>query len=91
MADMNAQSTRRMIIAPTVRIAKLFIKDSGYDPRECRVATRLTELRGCRLDQWETWFIQRMWPCRTHEDVRRMEEMMAYARYAGADIRRWWT
>ncbi|MEU9661911.1 hypothetical protein [Streptomyces chartreusis] len=90
------QSTRavrpfRFVIAPTVRQAQLFIQFSGYDPRECRIATRVQDLLGYRLVGWETWFLQRMWPCRTHEDVRHMEEMMWRARACGADIRRWWT
>jgi hypothetical protein len=80
-----------MIIAPTVRVAQLFIRDSGYNPQECRIVTRREQLHGYTLSDWETWFLQRMWPCRTREDVERMEEMMAYARFRGADIRRWWT
>lgn len=82
---------RRMVIAPTVRVAQLFIRDSGYNPRECRIVTRQEQLLGCQLDDWEVWFLQRAWPCRTHEDVARMEDMMMYARFRGADIRRWWT
>lgn len=90
------QSTRatlpfRFVIAPNVRQAQLFIRFSGYNPRECRIATRREDLLGYRLEHWETWFLQRMWPCRTHEDVRHMEEMMWLARACGADIRRWWT
>lgn len=81
----------RFVIAPTVRQAQLFIQFSGYDPPECRIATSVKDLLGRRLDGWETWFLQRMWPCRTHEDVRHMEEMMWRARMCGADIRRWWT
>jgi hypothetical protein len=81
----------RLVIAPTERVARLFISNSGYDPRECRIATRTEHLLGYRLDHWETWFLQRMWPCRTHEDVRYMEEMLWRARTRGADIRRWWT
>jgi hypothetical protein len=31
-------------------------------------------------------------PCRTHEDVKRMEEMWIRARYVcQGDVRRWWT
>lgn len=91
MTDTSVQPIRRMVIAPTVSVARLFIKESGYNPYECQIATRLDNLRGCQLDGWEVWFLQRAWPRRTHEDVERMEEMMAYARYSGADIRRWWT
>lgn len=91
MTDTTMQPTRRMVIAPAVQVARLFIRESGYNPSECRIATKLDHLQGVRLDQWEVWFLQRAWPCRTHRDVECMEEMMAYARYAGADIRRWWT
>lgn len=80
-----------MVIAPTVRVARPFIKESGYNPSECHVATRLEDMQGCKLDTWEVWFLQRAWPCRTHKDLNRMKEMMAYARFRGADIRRWWT
>ncbi|MFF8034907.1 hypothetical protein [Streptomyces sp. NPDC016626] len=81
----------RLVIAPFVRQAELFIHDSGYHPRECRIVTRREHLHGYDLRTWETWFLQRMWPCRTHEEVQHMEEMQAYARMRGADLRRWWT
>lgn len=83
--------TPRVIIAPTMRVAELFIRNSGFSPGECMVATNAFQLQGYRLESWETWFVQGMWPCRTHEDVRTMEATMAYARCRGADIRRWWT
>lgn len=86
-----SMETRRMVIAPTVRVAERFIGFSGYNPRECRIVTRREHLHGYQLDSYETWFIQGMWPCHTHEDVERMEEMIMYARFRGADIRRWWT
>ncbi|MFB7285450.1 hypothetical protein [Actinacidiphila glaucinigra] len=81
----------RCVIAPQVRQAELFIRWSGYHPRECRIVTTPRDLLGLSLEGWETWFLQRMWPCRTHEDVQRMQEMMWRARARGADIRRWWT
>ncbi len=80
-----------MVIAPSFRVAQVFIRDSGLNPRECKVATSAFHLEGYRLHDWETWFLQGMWPCRTHEDVRTMETVMHYARVRGADIRRWWT
>lgn len=82
---------RRAVISPTVRVAQLFIERSGYSPRECRIVTSREQLHGYQLDAYETWFLQGMWPCRTREDVEHMEEMMTYARFRGADIRRWWT
>jgi hypothetical protein len=85
------QPVRRMIIASSVRVARLFMRESEFDPAECKVAVRFEDMQGCQLDTWEVWFLQRAWPSRTHEDVRRMEEMVAYARHRGADIRRWWT
>ena len=81
----------RTIIAPTYRVGQLFMQFSGYRPSECRIVTREEQLQGTVLNDREVWFLQGMWPCRTHEDVRRMEDMMAYARFRGADIRRWWT
>lgn len=91
MNDAPVTSVRRMVIAPTVQVARLFIRNSGYNPRECRIVTRFEHMQGCKLDDGEIWFLQRAWPCCTHADVARMEEMMAYARFRGADIRRWWT
>lgn len=88
---MRSAPVRRMVIAPTVQVARLFIRESGYDPRECRIVTRFEHMQGCKLDDWEVWFLQRAWPCCTHADVAHMEEMMAYARFRGADVRRWWT
>lgn len=82
----------RFIIAPTVRVAQHFIRESGYYPRECKIATRREHLHGHQLDDgWEVWFLQGMWPCRTHRDVDHMNEMEHYARQRGADIRRWFT
>ncbi|MFF5001717.1 hypothetical protein ACFY3G_02720 [Streptomyces phaeochromogenes] len=81
----------RFVIAPTMRQAKLFIEDSGYGPSEYYATTGVRGMHGYRLDEWEVWFLQGMWPCRTHEDVRHMEMAMQYARFLGADIRRWWT
>ncbi|WP_432124049.1 hypothetical protein [Streptomyces sp. C10-9-1] len=90
---MRTSATRpgRIVIAPNLRQARVFILESDYNPRECRIATRVEDLRGLSLHAWETWFLQRMWPCSTHEDVRHMEEMMWHARARGADLRRWWT
>ncbi|MEU1478899.1 hypothetical protein [Streptomyces sp. NPDC005760] len=85
------RSAFRFIIAPTVRQAALFIRQSGFGPSEYVIATGLAGMQGYRLDEWEVWFLQRLWPCNTHEDVQHMEEMMAFARFRGADIRRWWT
>lgn len=89
----HAQPIRpfRLVIAPFMRQAQLFIQDSGYHPHECRIATRREDLRGYDLRTWETWFLQGMWPCRTHEDVQRMEAMEVDARVRGADLRRWGT
>lgn len=81
----------RLIIAPTQRQAQLFIKDMGFYPPECKVAREPMHLRGMRLETWEVWWLDRLWPCRTHEDVTKMEYMMALARAYGADIRRWYT
>ena len=87
----EASPPRRLIIAPFTRQAELFMRWSGYNPRECRVVTSKEHLHGYQLNTWEVWWLDRMWPCSTHEDVDRMNDLMAYARYCGADIRRWWT
>jgi hypothetical protein len=81
----------RMIIAPFHRQAELFIKEMGFYPPECKVAREPVHLRGYRLDQWEVWWLDRMWPCRTHEDVEKMLHMKMLARMYGADIHHWWT
>lgn len=85
----------RLVIAPVRRQAELFIDDSrrdyGWERWQVRVATRPEHLRGYDFRYWEVWWLDRMWPCCTHRDVERMEEMMAYARSRGAKIRRWWT
>ncbi len=81
----------RVVIAPFVRQAELFIRWSGFNPRECQVVTDLEGLRGRQFKGAEVWWLDRMWPCSTHEDVDRMNQLMTYARYCGADIRRWWT
>lgn len=82
----------RLIIAPTQRQAQLFIRDMRFYPPECKVAREPIHLRTRgRLETWEVWWLDRLWPCRTHEDVAKMEEMMALARLCGADIRRWYT
>lgn len=82
---------RRLIIAPLYRQAVLFVRGMDWNPMEVRVALNREHLLGLRLDDWEVWWLDRMWPCRTHEDVARMEEMKLYARMCGADLRRWWT
>ncbi|MFF8831331.1 hypothetical protein [Streptomyces sp. NPDC015131] len=81
----------RMIIAPFVRQARLFIEDMGFYPPECRIAREPKDLRGYRLDTWEVWWLDRLWPCHTHEDVQAMVGMQQLARVCGADLRRWWT
>jgi hypothetical protein len=81
----------RLIIAPIFRQARLFMDDMGFYPRECKVAREPMHLRGLRLDTWEVWWLDGLWPCRTHEDVNRMLEMKTLARVYGADIHHWWT
>jgi hypothetical protein len=80
-----------MIIAPFQRQAELFARDMGWHSGEYRVAREPWHLRGYRLDRWEVWWLDQLWPCRTHEDVEKMEHMMMLARMYGADLRRWYT
>jgi hypothetical protein len=81
----------QLVIAPQYKQALLFIKESGWDPNYVRIVTQPEQLYGLRLEHWEVWWLDRLWPCRTHEDVQHMEFFMHLARSCGADIRRWWT
>lgn len=85
----------RIVIAPFVRQAELFINDSirdyGWYRGDCRVITRLEQMRGYDFSTWEVWWLDRMWPCNTREDVEHMETMKMYAKMRGARLRRWWT
>jgi len=73
----------RSQLAPALRV--------GLPPKAWSFARTHEHLYGYDLRDWEVWFLQGMWPCRTHGDVRHMEEMMAHARHRGADVRRWFT
>lgn len=81
----------RFIIAPYRHQAKLFIKERIFYPGECKIATALDDMKGYDLKTWEVWWLDRLWPCSTHEDVERMLEMKNYAKFRGADIHHWWT
>lgn len=85
----------RLVIAPNQRQAQLFVEDSrrdyGWEWWQVRIALRPEHLRGYDFRTWEVWWLDRMWPCRTHKEVENMEQMMLYARVRGAKIRRWWT
>ncbi len=83
--------TKRMVIAPLYRQAVIFVARMGWTMRNTVIVTRPDRLHGYRLDRWEVWWLDGLWPCRTREDVDRMNEMMIYARARGADIRRWYT
>ncbi len=41
----------RVIIAATKRQADVFISDSGFYPRECKIVLREDQIRGLRLDE----------------------------------------
>lgn len=81
----------RVIIATTVRQAKLHISNCGFYPGECKIVVREDQLLGMRLDTWEVWWINGLWPCRTHEDIARWQRLYDRARMYGADIRHWHT
>ena len=78
----------KFIIATTTAQAMLFYKNMGWNPYAVPIALKREHLLGYDLYSYEVWWLDRMWPCRTHEDV---EELMAYAKVRGADIRRWYT
>lgn len=79
------------VIAPFYRQGLLFCKEMGWNPREVAIFIKEEHLLGRRFNGHEVWWLDRMWPCRTREDVWHMERMMRIARINGADIRRWWT
>jgi len=79
------------VIAPFYRQAVLFIGDSGWDPQTCKIVIREDQLLGLDLSTWEVWWLDRMWPCSTHEDVEHMERFKIMAKVRGASLRRWWT
>ncbi len=82
----------RVIIAATKRQADLFISDSGFYPRECKIVLREDQIRGLRLNEgWEVWWVNGLWPRRTHEDIAKWQRLYNLARAYGADIRHWWT
>lgn len=85
----------KLIICPVFRQAVIFCQDMGWPHPErhpdIRVAMKPMDLRGMRLDRWEVWWLDRLWPCRTHEDVEAMLNMKMLARMYGADIHHWWT
>jgi hypothetical protein len=82
---------RKFIIATTTAQAILFCKNMGWNPYAVPIALKREHLLGYDLYSYEVWWLDRMWPCRTHEDVKDVEELMAYAKIRGADIRRWYT
>jgi hypothetical protein len=81
----------RVVIAATYRQARLFIIDSGWSPQECKIVLHEEHLLGMDLRSWEVWWINGLWPCRTHEDIARWQRLHDRARMYGADIRHWYT
>lgn len=90
----------RVVIAATFRQAELFVREScRRHPEEdwamysVIVVTpdRPERMRGLDLSTYEVWWLDRMWPCRTREDVEMMEMMKRMALARGARLRRWWT
>ena len=82
------------VIAPFYNQGVLFAKEMGWERGkgfDVRILIKEEHLLGQRFNGHEVWWLDRMWPCRTHSDVWRMEYMMRLARINGADIRRWYT
>lgn len=88
---MREINVRQFIIAPNYRQARLFCFDMNWNPRYVTVATDIVHIQGYNLKEYEVWWLDRMWPCQTHEQVRWMELMKREARFRGADIHHWWT
>jgi hypothetical protein len=66
----------------------------GWEPSRVRIILQIEQLYGYRFDRdsrYEVWWLDRMWPCRTREDVKNMEDMKREAKFRGADLHRWWT
>lgn len=89
----------RLVVAPFVRDAKLFIRDSGFYPGECKIVTRPEHLRGLDFrDQpgrpnngWEVWFLGGRWPLHSSTSIAEANDMYTHLRYIrGADIRHWY-
>jgi hypothetical protein len=82
---------KKAIIAPTYRQALLFCQFEGWDVRYFDILTEPRHLLGRYFDEYEVWWLDGLWPCRTHEDVAYMEDMKRQAKFRGADLHRWWT
>lgn len=82
---------RLFIIAPNYRQARIFLFNMDWMHRHFRIALRLQDILGHELNHWEVWWLDRMWPCDTTEDVEFMLEMKRQAKFRGADLHRWWT
>ena len=81
-----------LVIAPTYAQTQLFAFLMGWDLNtEYYVALTPEHLMGIRLENYEVWWLDRQWPCSTHEEVEHMEYMKALAKSRGADLHRWWT
>lgn len=91
----------RIIVAPFVRDANYFIDKSGFHPRECKIVTRIEQLRGYDFrdrpgrppnNGWEVWLLTGHWPLHTRKDIDKFNQTYAYLKYVqGADVRRWYT
>lgn len=82
---------RQLIVAPNFNQARLFCHQMNWAPRYVEVAVWPHHIIGRKLDEWEVWWLDRLWPCRTHEDVEHMLMMKRLLRERGADIHHWWT
>lgn len=82
---------KKIIIAPFYKQGVLFGLLMGWRRWDVTIITKEEQLLGRRFNGREVWWLDRLWPCRTHEDVWRMERMMQIARVNGADLRRWYT
>lgn len=81
-----------LIIAPNYRQAKIFMFNMDLRAQPYyQIALRPQDLLGRRLDTWEVWWLDRMWPCDTHEEIEFMLYMKRLAKSRGADLHRWWT
>lgn len=91
----------RLIVAPFVRDAKLFIERSGFYPPECKIVTEERQLLGLSFRDrpgyppnggWEVWFLGGRWPLGTIDGINKANRIYLRLRYTlGADIRHWFT
>lgn len=88
---MRTNQARLFIVAPNYRQACIFLFNMDWRHRYYQIALRPRDILGHELSFWEVWWLDRMWPCDTHEEIEYMLYMKQLAKSRGADLHRWWT